>query len=130
MEEIHGHQHEFLFHLDADVIAHDEMAAVNHLGAGGLGLEYVQQVFTTLAAERYLAAIEITGYNPERDSDGKAAQTLVRLITNALKSRLITNSEKDPTTSTETTEVNVVPGSLETSQTQPDSDKEMDSPAE
>ncbi len=130
VEEIHGHQHEFLFHLDADVIAHDEMAAVNHLGAGGLGLEYVQQVFTTLAAERYLAAIEITGYNPERDSDGKAAQTLVRLITNALKSRLITNSEKDPTTSTETTEVNVVPGSLETSQTQPDSDKEMDSPAE
>jgi len=130
VEEIHGHQHEFLFHLDADVISQGEMPAVDHPGAGGLGLEYVQQVFTALAAERYLAAIEITGYNPDRDSDGQAAQTLVRLITNALRGRLAANSEKYPATSTETTEVNAAPEPLETSQAQPDSNKEMDSPVE
>jgi arginase len=101
LEEIHGHQHEFLLHLDADVISQDEMPAVDHPGAGGLGLKYVEGVVTALAGEQHLAAIEVTGYNPERDSEGRGAQTLVRLITNGLKARLAIAPKEDSPASTE-----------------------------
>jgi arginase len=97
LEEIHGHQHEFLLHLDADVISQDDMPAVDHPDAGGLGLGYVSQVFAALAREQYLAAIEVTGYNPERDPDGRAARTLVSLITGALKVRLTQAERESPT---------------------------------
>lgn len=96
LEEIHGNSHEFLLHFDPDVLSSEQMAAVDDPAPGGLDLSYVQEIITTLAGEPYLAAIEVTGYNPERDPDGRAARVLVDLITNALKLKLSKAAEQKP----------------------------------
>lgn len=114
LEEIHGHQHEFLLHLDASVISQDDMAGADHPGAGGLGLAYVREAVMALATEPHLAAIDLSGYNPDRDADGSAAKTLVALITGALKARLA--SAPQSATQTETTsEIKTAPKSEPTS---------------
>ncbi len=84
LEKIHGQQHEFLLHLDVDVIAENEMPAVDHPGSGGLNLVYVRDVLGILVRQPRLAAIEIASYNPEKDADGRAAETIITLLVDAL----------------------------------------------
>jgi arginase len=102
LEEIHGHQHEFLLHLDASVISQDDIAGADHPGTGGLGLAYVREAVTALATEPHLAAMNLTGYNPERDADGSGAKILVALITGALKARLASAPKSELKTETKT----------------------------
>lgn len=88
LERIHGHQHEFLLHLDANVIARNEMAGGDGSSdSGGLEVAYVRDVLAHLAQQPHLAAIEVTSYNPDRDADGQVAEVLVTLLTEALRAR-------------------------------------------
>lgn len=88
LERIHGHQHEFLLHLDANVIVRSETADVDGSSdSGGLDVAYVREVLAHLVKQPHLAAIEVTSYNPDRDADGQIAEALVTLLTEALRSR-------------------------------------------
>jgi len=78
IERIHSTSHEFVLHLDVDVIA--GFTATNYPGTGGLTLDDVREALRVFAKQKHLAAVEITAYNPTKDSDGKAAATILDLL--------------------------------------------------
>lgn len=80
--------HEFVLHLDVDVIASEDFSATNLPGSGGLPLEQVRQALEVFAQHKHLAAFEITAYNPDRDPEGSGARLLVDLIVDVLAKRL------------------------------------------
>jgi hypothetical protein len=85
IERIHGDTHEFVLHFDVDVIA--DFQATNLPSAGGLRLEEVREAFELFAAKKHLAAIEVTGYNPSRDTDGTGARLVIDFLTDLLAMR-------------------------------------------
>ena len=85
IERIHGGTHEFVLHFDVDVIA--GFQATNLPSSEGLSLEELREAFSIFAALPHLAAIEITGYNPSKDSDGSCANLLVDFLGEILKIR-------------------------------------------
>jgi arginase len=85
-ERIHSDRHEFVLHLDVDVI--DGFPATNYPGTGGLRLEDVREALEVIVVQPHLAAIEVTSYNPAKDADGRGANTIVDLLENILKARL------------------------------------------
>jgi arginase len=78
---------QFVLHLDVDVIASEEFAASEVPGPGGLSLEDMRQALEVFARQKNLTALEVAGYNPERDPDGAAAKVLVELLASALAAR-------------------------------------------
>jgi arginase len=86
IERIHGNGNEFILHFDVDVI--DGFEATNYPGHGGLTLDQVREALAVFAKQKHLAAIEVTGYNPAKDPDGKGAKLLVDLLTEVLGARL------------------------------------------
>jgi len=88
LERIHVSSHEFVLHFDVDVISADDFRATNLPASGGLRLEEVRQALEVFVQQKNLAALEITVYNPELDSDGSAARLLVDLLASALAARL------------------------------------------
>ncbi|MBZ5502330.1 MAG: arginase family protein [Acidobacteriia bacterium] len=86
IERIHGSGHEFVLHLDVDVIA--EFQATDNPGAGGLRLEEVREALQVFAQQSHLAAIEVTAYNPTKDTDGTGARMIVDLLADVLGKRL------------------------------------------
>jgi len=85
---IHSDVRHFVLHLDADVISGEDFSASEFTGPGGLRLEDVRAALDVIVRQKNLLAIEVTAYNPERDSDGAAAKMLVELIATALSTRL------------------------------------------
>jgi arginase len=88
LDTMHGSRHEFVLLLDLDVIASEDFAATNFPGTGGLNLEEVRQALSVFARQPTLGALVIAGYNPARDTDSKAAKTIVDLLANVLSPRL------------------------------------------
>lgn len=88
IERIHGNGNEFVLHFDVDVIA--DFQATNYPGSGGLQLEEIRQALEVFAKQGHLAAIEVTAYNPTKDSDGSGAKTILDLLVGALETRLET----------------------------------------
>jgi arginase len=86
IERIHGKHSAFILHFDVDVIA--DFQATNYPGSGGLRLEEVREALTVFATQVHLAAIEITAYNPAKDSEGTGAKLIVDLISDILGQRL------------------------------------------
>ena len=84
--------HEFVLHLDVDVISSEDFAATNLPGSGGLRLEQVREALEVFALHSHLAAFEITAYNPDRDPDGAGARILIELIVDVLAKRLAAHS--------------------------------------
>ncbi|MGH9776506.1 MAG: arginase family protein [Candidatus Acidiferrales bacterium] len=84
-ERIHADRQEFVLHFDVDVI--DGFTATNFPGTGGLSLQQVREALEFFACQPHLAAIEITSYNPERDSDASAANVIIELMASALAAR-------------------------------------------
>jgi arginase len=85
-ERIHGDSTEFVLHLDVDVIA--GFQATNSPGPTGLTLDDVRAALEVFIGKNRLAAIEVTAYNPSRDSDGSGAKLIVELLTDLLRTRL------------------------------------------
>jgi arginase len=78
IERVHGRGNDFVLHLDVDVIA--DFQATNNPGSGGLTLDEVRDALEVFATQKHLAAIEITGYNPTKDTDASGAKTIVDLL--------------------------------------------------
>ena len=88
LERVHAAKHEFVLHFDVDTIAGEEFPWTNSPGSGGLSLNGVRDALRVFAGQPNLAAINVAGYNPELDPDGRGAQVLIDLLVDALATRL------------------------------------------
>jgi arginase len=86
LDRIRGNGNQFILHFDVDVIA--DFEATNYPGSGGLSLEEVREALLVFVQQKHLAAIEVTAYNPSKDSDGRAAKMIVDLLAEVLAARL------------------------------------------
>jgi arginase len=86
IERIHSKSNEFILHLDVDVIA--DFAATNYPGSGGLSLDEVREALLVFAQQKHLAAVEVTAYNPAKDSEGSGAKVILDLLAEVLAARL------------------------------------------
>jgi len=86
IEGIHASTHEFVLHVDVDVIA--DFAATKVPASDGLRLEEVRDALTVFAKQKHLAAIDVAGYDPTKDADGAGAKIVVDLLAAILKARL------------------------------------------
>ena len=85
---VHADAHEFVLHLDTDVIAVDEFSAVNVPGTDGLKLADVRAALSEFAKHKNLLGLVVAQYNPDKDPDGSGAKKLVDLVVEALAARL------------------------------------------
>jgi len=85
---VHADAHEFVLHLDTDVIAVEEFPAVNVPGTGGLPLTDVRAALAEFAKHKNLLGLTVSQYNPDKDPDGSGAKKLVDLLVEALSARL------------------------------------------
>ena len=85
VERIHANGYEFVLHFDVDVIA--DFQATNYPGSGGLQLDEVREALKVFASQKHLAAIEITAYNPAKDSDGSGAKIILDLLADVFAAR-------------------------------------------
>ena len=86
LERIRGNGNDFVLHLDLDVIS--DFAATNYPSANGLSFDEVREALLIFAQQKNLAAIEVTAYNPAKDSDGSAAKKIIDLLAEVLGHRL------------------------------------------
>jgi len=91
-QEALGHLHtgtrEFMLHVDLDVIAQEELPAVNVPDSGGLSFAEVQNSLSEFVKQKSLLALDIAQYNPDKDTNGSAARKVVDLLTEGLAARL------------------------------------------
>jgi arginase len=85
---VHADAHEFVLHLDTDVIAVEEFPAVNVPGSGGLPLADVRAALAEFAKHKNLLGLVVAQYNPDKDPDGSGAKKLVDLLVETLSARL------------------------------------------
>jgi arginase len=85
---VHADAHEFVLHLDTDVIAVDEFPAVNVPGSGGLPIAEVRAALSEFAKHKNLLGLVVAQYNPDKDPDGSGAKKLIDLLVEALSARL------------------------------------------
>jgi arginase len=97
IEGIHGESSEFVLHFDMDVIS--DFQATNYPGTGGLQLPDVRDALRVFARQKHLAAIEVTAYNPTKDSDGSGAKLVLDLLADVLEVRLVSLRESAPSNS-------------------------------
>lgn len=88
LTQLHADAHEFVLHLDTDVIAAEEFPAVNVPGSGGLHLDDVRSSLAEFAKHKNLLGLDVAQYNPEKDPDGSGARKLVDLLVEVLAARL------------------------------------------
>src|SRR5262245_44172494 len=74
LAHLHTESREFVLHLDTDVIAQEEFAAVNVPGSGGLRLDEVRAALREAVSQKTLLGLDGAQYNPARDPDGSGAQ--------------------------------------------------------
>lgn len=96
ISHIHGSGSSFVLHLDVDVIS--DFQATNYPGSGGLTVGEVRQALRTFAKAKNLAAIEVTAYNPGKDSDSRGASLIIELLADALQARKDSEGETVPPT--------------------------------
>lgn len=95
IERIHGGKNELILHLDVDVISNQDFTATDLPGTNdGLRLAEVREALTVIVKQPRLVALEIAGYNPERDADGRGAKMIVELLAAALDARLKAQAEQ------------------------------------
>jgi arginase len=85
---LHADAHEFVLHLDTDVIAQEEFPGVNVPASGGLNLADVRASLNEFMRHKNLLGLDVAQYNPDKDPDGSGAKKLVDLLVEALTARL------------------------------------------
>jgi len=88
LAHMHAEAREFVLHLDLDVIAEEDLPAVNVPGSGGLRFEDVSQALGEFVAHKNLLGLVVAQYNPDKDPQGGGAQRIVDLLAEALSLRL------------------------------------------
>ncbi len=95
LERVHAARHEFVLHFHVNVISN--FRATNSAGSTGLTRQEVTDALRVFVRQPNLAAVEVSGYNPELDPDGEEARVLVELLAEVLASRLKLNAESAET---------------------------------
>jgi arginase len=88
LAHLHADAHDFVLHLDTDVIAQEDFPAVNVPGSGGLRLEDVRSALLEFAKHKNLLGLDVAQYNPDKDPDSSGAKKLVDLLADVLAARL------------------------------------------
>ena len=88
LEHLHAGAHEFVLHLDVDVISSDDFPAVNVPGNGGLRFDEVRSALLEFGRQPHLLGLDVAQYNPDKDADGSGAKRLVELLAEVLAARL------------------------------------------
>jgi arginase len=88
LTHLHAETREFMLHVDLDVIAQEEFAAVNVPDSEGLTFAEVRTSFVEFVKQKHLLGLDVAQYNPDRDPDGSAARKVVDLLADALTARL------------------------------------------
>jgi arginase len=88
LAQMHADAHDFVLHLDTDVIAQEDFPAVNVPGSGGLRFEDVRLALLEFAKHKNLLGFDVAQYNPDKDPDGSGAKKLVELLVEVLTGRL------------------------------------------
>lgn len=105
LTQVHADAHDFVLHIDTDVIAQEDFPAVNVPGSGGLRLDDVRSALVEFAKHKNLLGLDVAQYNPDKDSDGSGAKKLVDLLAEVLTARLQAFETPAPEPSTGATEV-------------------------
>jgi arginase len=86
-----AHRHEragrFWVHLDVDVLDQAEFPATDYLMPDGLTLAELEALLAPLLSSPALAGVNLTCFNPDKDTDGEGAAALARLLGPSLSSR-------------------------------------------
>ncbi|PYT63279.1 MAG: hypothetical protein DMG35_04660 [Acidobacteria bacterium] len=88
LAQVHADAHDFVLHLDTDVIAQEDFPAVNVPGSDGLRFEDVRSALTEFVKHKNLLGLDVAQYNPDKDPDGSGANKLVELLVEVLTARL------------------------------------------
>lgn len=104
LSHMHAGAHEFVLHLDIDVIAQEDFPAVNVPGSGGLRFDDVSSALLEFGKHKNLLGLDVAQYNPDKDPDGSGARKLVDLLVEILAARL-QSFETPPPEPSGTTEV-------------------------
>ena len=88
LAQVHADAHEFVLHVDLDVIAEEDFPAVNVPGSGGLRFDEVRASFIEFVKQKNLLGLDVAQYNPGKDPEGAGAMKLVALLVEALSARL------------------------------------------
>jgi arginase len=104
LAHLHADTREFMLHLDLDVIAQEELAAVNVPDSRGLSFAEVRGSFVEFVKRKNLLGLDVAQYNPDKDLDGSAARKIVDLLGDALAARLEVLAAPAPPAATPATE--------------------------
>ena len=87
---VHADAHEFVLHLDTDVIANGDFSAVNvpDEAGGGVSFEDTRAALREMVRHKNLLGLDVAQYNPDKDPDGSGAKKLVDLLVDVLSARL------------------------------------------
>ena len=88
LANMHADARQVVLHLDTDVIAQEDFAAVNVPGSGGLGFADVRAAFVEFLKNPNLLGLDVAQYNPDKDTDGRGAKKLVDLLVEGLTARI------------------------------------------
>jgi len=102
---VHADAHEFVLHLDTDVVDENEFPAVNVPASGGLQLEEVRAALSEMTKHKNLLGLDVAQYNPDKDLDGSGAKRLVDLLVGVLSARLEALTAPAPESPAQTPEV-------------------------
>ena len=94
IDGVHAGAHDFVLHFDVDVIA--DFSATNYPASDGLRLDEVRDALEVFARQKHLAAIDVSAYNPAKDSDGSGAKRIVDLLAGVFQKRLEALQESAP----------------------------------
>ncbi|HTR45898.1 MAG TPA: arginase family protein [Verrucomicrobiae bacterium] len=94
IDGVHAGAHDFVLHFDVDVIA--DFSATNYPAPDGLRLDEVRDALEVFARQKHLAAIDVSAYNPAKDSDGSGAKRIVDLLAGVFQKRLEALQESAP----------------------------------
>ncbi len=72
-------------HFDVDVVDPGDVPAVAYPAPGGLPAAELAQVFRDLAGQRQIAAVTLSTWSPDLDSDGTSRQVCLRLLKTLLR---------------------------------------------
>src|SRR5215467_7790793 len=100
LTQVHVDAHEFVLHLDTDVIAAEDFPLVNVPGSGGLRFDDVRLALTEFVKHKNLLGLDVAQYNPDKDPDGSGARKLVDLLVEVLAARLQSFETPPPAPST------------------------------
>jgi len=104
LAHLHADAREFMVHLDLDVIAREEFAAVNVPDSDGLSFAEVRSSLVEFVKQKNLLGLDVAQYNPDKDPDGSAARKVVDLLADALAARLESLAPPAPPAATPATE--------------------------